>query len=84
MTETSAQVRQHAERYFGIELPQDSLDELEICEIAGGDWLFRQGDEGSALYLLVRGRLHVFRESPKSESPRLLGKEVWADECVGI
>ncbi len=29
MTETSAQIRQLAESYFGIRLPQDSLDELE-------------------------------------------------------
>jgi len=82
MTETSAQVRQLAESYFGIRLPQDSLDELEICEIAGGDWLFRQGDEGSSLYLLVRGRLHVFREPPEPDPPRLLG-EVVPGESVG-
>jgi predicted acylesterase/phospholipase RssA/CRP-like cAMP-binding protein len=82
MTETSAQVRELAESYFGLPLPDDTFNEFEICEIAGGDWLFRQGDDGGALYLLVRGRLHVFRENPEPAPPRLLG-EVVPGESVG-
>ncbi|HEY5774692.1 MAG TPA: cyclic nucleotide-binding domain-containing protein, partial [Xanthomonadales bacterium] len=82
MTETRAQVRQLADSYFGMPVPEDSFNEFEICEVAGGDWLFHQGDDGSALYLLVRGRLHVFRENPKPAPPQLLG-EVVPGESVG-
>ncbi len=82
MPDKDAQIRQLAERYFGMSLPEASLDEFEICEIAGGDWLFHQGDEGSSIFLLVRGRMHVFREDPGLENPQLLG-EVVPGESVG-
>ncbi|MGA9575434.1 MAG: cyclic nucleotide-binding and patatin-like phospholipase domain-containing protein [Lysobacterales bacterium] len=82
MTETQAQVRQLAEKYFEIPLPEESLNAFEICEIAGGDWLFRQGDDGNSLYLLVRGRLQVFKENPEPQPPHLLG-EVVPGESVG-
>ncbi|MDX2416085.1 MAG: cyclic nucleotide-binding and patatin-like phospholipase domain-containing protein [Xanthomonadales bacterium] len=82
MLDTQAQIRQLTESYFGMELPEDSLNEFEIQEIAGGDWLFRQGDDGSSLYLLVRGRLHVLKEDTEQGSPRLLG-EVVPGESVG-
>jgi len=76
MSDTSTQIRQVAEGYFGVELTDELLDELEICEVAGGDWLFRQGDDGNSLYLMVRGRLHVWRESSDPQSPLLLGEVV--------
>lgn len=79
---TSSQIRQVAESYFGMDLSDEVLDEFEICEIAGGQWLFRQGDDGSSLYLLVRGRLHVLLEDSNQIEPRLLG-EVVAGESVG-
>ena len=82
MPDTHAQIRRLAERYFGMELPEDSLREFEICEISGGDWLFHQGDDGSSLYLLVRGRLHVLKENSELGSPKLLG-EVVPGESVG-
>ena len=82
MTETRAQVRQLAEHYFGMSLPEAYLNEFEICTVAGGDWLFRQGEDGSSLYLLVRGRLHIFRENPGQQTPHLLG-EVVPGESVG-
>lgn len=82
MPDTHAQIRRLAERYFGMELPEDSLREFEICEISGGDWLFHQGEEGSSLYLLVRGRLHVLRENSELVPPKLLG-EVVPGESVG-
>ena len=82
MTETLAQVRKLSESYFGVALPEDSLDAFKICEIAGGDWLFHQGEEGSSLYLLVRGRLQVFRENPEPQPHELLG-EVVPGESVG-
>jgi predicted acylesterase/phospholipase RssA/CRP-like cAMP-binding protein len=82
MTETGAQVRKLVDDYFDMPVPEETLKEFEICEVAGGDWLFRQGDEGCALYLLVRGRLHVFREYPEPAPPQLLG-EVVPGESVG-
>lgn len=78
---THAQVRRFAERYFGMSLPETYLDQFEICSVAGGEWLFHQGDDGSSLYLLVRGRLHVFRQDP-GEQDVLLG-EVVPGESVG-
>ena len=82
MPDTHAHIRQLIESYFGMELPEESLNEFEIVEIGGGDWLFHQGDDGSSLYLLVRGRLHVLREMPGTDSPLLLG-EVVPGESVG-
>jgi len=81
-TGTDALVRQFAESYFGMSLPEACLDELEICTFAGGDWLFHQGEDGGSLFLLVRGRLHVFREEPGQQAAQLLG-EVVPGESVG-
>lgn len=82
MSDTSTQIRRIAESYFGLELADELLDELEICEISGGDWLFRQGDDGSSLYLLVRGRLQVLIENGGQQPPRLVS-EVVPGESVG-
>lgn len=82
MSDTSSRIRQLIESYFGEGLADELFDELEICNLAGGDWLFRQGDDGGALYLVVRGRLHVLQESTTRESPKLLG-EVVPGESVG-
>jgi len=82
MPAANAQILRLAELYFGMELPEESLDEFEVCEISGGDWLFREGDDGSSLFLLVRGRLHVLKENPEQEAPQLLG-EVVPGESVG-
>ena len=47
--------------YFGI--GPDEVDSVLASvgrrELEGGEWLFRQGDAGDSLYLLVRGRLQV-------------------------
>lgn len=80
-TKTHAQVRQFAERYFGMPLPDTYLDQLQIRSVAGGEWLFHQGDDGSSLYLLVYGRLHVLRQDP-GQREVLLG-EVVPGESVG-
>ena len=82
MSEAAASIRQVAESYFGIELAQELLSELELVEVAGGDWLFREGDDGSALYLAIRGRLQVLLEPNNEQEGRLLG-EVLPGESVG-
>ncbi len=73
------------QRYFGIAFDQPVLwSLLETVELAGGRWLFHQDDPGDALYLLVRGRLRVWRDLPTSpgEEDVLLG-EVAPGDCVG-
>ena len=40
----------------------DIADEIEWCHIRGGDVLFRQGDDGDSLYIVVSGRLRVVQE----------------------
>jgi len=65
-----------------VELTDELLNEFEVCKVAGGDWLFRQGDDGGSLYLMVRGRLHVLKEDAGEKPPQLLG-EVVPGESVG-
>lgn len=53
------------------------LSSLELRVLTGGEWLFRQGDPGDALYLLVRGRLQVWLETDAGgllEQPVLIGR----------
>jgi predicted acylesterase/phospholipase RssA len=56
--------------------------EPHICR--GGAWLFRQGDEGDALYLLARGLLQAWIESPDpADGGRRLIAEIAPGEIVG-
>lgn len=47
-----------------LEVLRDLADELQDQFLAGGETLFRQGDLGDALYLVVSGRLQILRETP--------------------
>lgn len=38
---------------------QDTIDSLEWLNLPGGEALYRNGEEGSALYILISGRLRV-------------------------
>ncbi len=60
------------------------LAALEPVACRGGDWLFRQGDEGDALYLLARGRLQAWIDAaePGAGGQRLLA-EIGPGEIVG-
>lgn len=84
MTELDDFVRGVLERYFGIDLGRhpDVLEALHLFELAGGNWLFHQGDPGDALFFLVRGRLQVWREAGADRPTELLG-EVVPGESVG-
>lgn len=76
-------VRSIIESYFDQELHPQLLEQLETRVLHGGEWLFRQGDPGDALYFLVRGRLQVWIEpDDASGQPRLLG-DVVPGESVG-
>ena len=81
------QVLETIERYFGIrdDDAEAMLDGLDSVDIAGGDWLFKQGAAADALYFLVRGRLQVWVEPEvrgSESAPRLLG-EITPGESVG-
>ena len=60
---------------------EDLLAELEHVSLSGGDILFRQGDEGDALYVITGGRLRVVRETAGSEP--LPVAEIASGETVG-
>jgi predicted acylesterase/phospholipase RssA/CRP-like cAMP-binding protein len=87
MQSSGARIHRLLEEYF--ELPPEEhatvLDQLDLVSLKGGEWLFRQGDPGDALYLLVRGRLQVWLEQDASgtlDPPRLIGG-VAPGESVG-
>ena len=82
MAGTIGQIRRVAESYFGIKLGPEILDQLEVCGVSGGDWLFREGEEGDSFYMLVRGRLQVLLENNDTGAVQLPG-EVVAGESVG-
>jgi NTE family protein len=46
-----------------------------------GEWLFRQGDEADAMYVLRSGRLEVFREAHGAEREQI--RELGAGSAVG-
>lgn len=41
--------------------------ELELVEVRGGDWLFRQGDEARRLFFLYKGAMRVIRRTQEGE-----------------
>jgi predicted acylesterase/phospholipase RssA/CRP-like cAMP-binding protein len=82
MADVATQIGQAIENYFGTELDTNLADRFDVCDVKGGDWLFHQGDDCDALYLLVRGRLQVLLEIHEGDKPRLLG-EVIPGESVG-
>lgn len=76
-------IRSIIESYFDQELHPQLLEQLETRVLHGGEWLFRQGDTGDALYFLVRGRLQVWIEPDDAGGqPRLVG-DVVPGESVG-
>jgi NTE family protein/lysophospholipid hydrolase len=66
-------------------LPREALDSiaqaLSPVHLAAGEMLFRQGDAGDALFLVVEGRLAVFAETAPGEERRV--GEVGPGECAG-
>jgi predicted acylesterase/phospholipase RssA/CRP-like cAMP-binding protein len=54
-------------------------------DLQGGCWLFRQGEPGDAVYVLLQGRLQAWTESAGDTPPRLLGELLpghWVGEAA--
>jgi len=80
-------VRATVDTYFDIrgEASDALMAGIETVQLAGGEWLMRQGEEGDALYLLVQGRLQVLVGNPAEErksEPVYIG-EVTPGDSVG-
>ncbi len=71
--------------FFGLAADDSAqvISAFEPIKLIGSSWLFRQGDVGDGLYILVRGRLQVWIDSPELDGrPRFVG-EVLPGETVG-
>ncbi|MFZ0043519.1 MAG: MFS transporter, partial [Solirubrobacteraceae bacterium] len=55
------------------ELRQALADRVRVVKVAAGDWLFRQGEHGDALYVVRAGRLQAVNE-PSGAVVRELGR----------
>ena len=55
--------------------------EVGWVRLDGGDTLFRQGDAGDSLYVLIRGRLQAILESP--DRPPVVLNDISRGEVVG-
>jgi predicted acylesterase/phospholipase RssA/CRP-like cAMP-binding protein len=51
----------------------DLSNQLERIDVPGGSALFRQGDPGDSLYILLRGRLNVSLSDPETGVEKLVG-----------
>jgi predicted acylesterase/phospholipase RssA/CRP-like cAMP-binding protein len=49
-------------------LPPVLVANAERVRLSAGEWLFRQGDEGDALYIVEHGRVEVVAEPPGEEA----------------
>ena len=48
------------------------VDRRKQIDLKQGDYLFRQGEQGRAMYIVLEGELSVWRHFPKSSDPILL------------
>jgi NTE family protein/lysophospholipid hydrolase len=55
--------------------------EVEWIHLDGDEYLFRQGDKDSSLYIVISGRLHAFIE--KSNGDKQLLNEITRGESIG-
>jgi predicted acylesterase/phospholipase RssA len=61
----------------------DIAGQIEWCHVHGGGVLFRQGDIGDALYMVVSGRLRVVLEGPDGGGVSRNLREVSRGDTVG-
>ncbi len=65
------------------DLMAELAGQVEWCHIHGGGILFRQGEEGDALYMVVSGRLRVLVERPDGKGIERVLRDVTRGETVG-
>lgn len=63
-------------------LMTELLDAFAIVDLVGGSALFRQGDSGDSLYILLQGRLNVSVHDAESDIEKVVGETV-PGESVG-
>lgn len=71
--------------FTGLEphLLSEIAQQVEWCHVHGGGILFRQGEEGDALYMVVSGRLRVLLERADGRGIARMVREVTRGETVG-
>jgi predicted acylesterase/phospholipase RssA len=62
-------------------LPAEVLESAQRRQLRAGEWLFRQGDLGDALYVVERGRLEIISEEP-GQAPEI-EQQLGAGAVVG-
>lgn len=72
-------------RFFGLAGAdiEPVIEAFDQKVLQGSEWLFQQGDAGTALYFLVRGRLQVWIDSGNQGGTRKFVGEVQPGETVG-
>lgn len=56
-------------------------DEVSWVHVAGGEWLYRTGDDPDGLYLLVSGRLQLYE--PDADGQPVAGAEIGRGASIG-
>jgi NTE family protein len=64
---------------LGDELRAEVASRATTVEVPAGEWLFRQGEAGDRMYVVLAGRLEIVLESPKPAVLRVAG----AGDAVG-
>lgn len=59
------------------------LERIGLLHLAGGDWLMQQGEEGDALYFLVRGRLQAWAAGSDGQRRGAFLNEIVPGDSIG-
>jgi NTE family protein len=74
--ETTEQFLARVPMLAGLSAPmlEDLVRRARVVRVAAGDWLFREGDPGDAMYVVRAGRLQLFRDGEEAAGVRELGR----------
>jgi NTE family protein len=78
-------VRKTLEQYFAIPIAADHplLKQVELRQLAGGEWLMHQGAPGDSLYFLVRGRLQAWAADGSGNERHRFLNEIVPGDSIG-